>query len=176
MADKANLAWSLISGDGSRPLHCGYNDQDVLQLKGIFMTLDSSNIGILTLPQVVTAFNLVGQTTSPEILAPYFDDGNGGSVHGMDFDSFVQILWAEKKSTRVIKEQMDDLFSFIDNKNTGKVTVRELQQLLSADASPFQFSKQDFLSLLASLGCEGYGLEQSLDIATLKQKLIFGIA
>jgi Ca2+-binding EF-hand superfamily protein len=175
MSNKAAaLAWSLISGDGSKPANCEFNDQDVLQLKGIFMSLDSDKDEKLTFDQVVKAFKLVGLNPKESTITPYFLNENGLRAQGIPFDSFIQILSEEKRHLVEVKEQLDSLFSFIDDKDTGTISVAELEQLLTAPTSPFRFTKPEFGGLLLTLDCGSR--EKRLSVSLLKSKLLFGLA
>lgn len=173
MSNKAAvLAWTLISGDGSRPQVCEFTDQDVLQLKGIFMSLDHDKDGLLNQEQVVKAFHYVGINTSSDSINGYFLRENGLRAMEINFDTFVAALSTEKQSLKHVEDQLDTLFSFIDEKGTGTVSIQELEQLLTAETSPFRFSKPEFGAFVLSLDCSP---SQRISTKLLKRKLLFGV-
>lgn len=169
----AALAWTLLSGDGSRPACCDFNDQDVLQLKGIFMSLDLDKDGLLTMDQVITAFKYVGLNPRSDSVSHYFLNSSGLRVSGVSFDTFVAILSEERKSLLSAKEQLDTLFSFVDSDDTGTISVNELEQLLTSNASPFRFSKPEFGAFLLTVDCTAPN--KRINIGLLKSKLLFGL-
>jgi Ca2+-binding EF-hand superfamily protein len=174
MSNKAaTLAWSLISGDGTRPTGCDFNDQDVLQLKGIFMSLDADKDGFLTTEQLSKAFQFVGLTLKNDVLSQLLTNANGVRTAGVTFDTFVMALSHERKRLASAREQLDALFAFIDSDATGTVSVSELEQLLCAEASPLRFSRPEFSALLLSLDCASP--DRRINIEQLKSKLLFGL-
>lgn len=178
MSNQALLSWDLISGDVSSLLSCGFSDQDVLQLKGIFKSVDSNRDGLLTSPEVIKAFNFVGLSPKQSSIDEYFVDENGMQIPGIEFEAFLMILAYEKKHFAKVKEQIDCLFDFIDEDKTGYITVKELEQLLTADASPYRFTKLEFASFLKSLDCGATtagSSNQQVSVGLLKKKLLFSV-
>jgi Ca2+-binding EF-hand superfamily protein len=174
MSNKAaTLAWSLISGDGTRPTGCDFNDKDVLQLKGIFMSLDADKDGFLTTEQLSKAFQFVGLSLKNDVLSQLPTNANGVRTARVTFDTFVMALSHERKRLAGAREQLDALFAFIDSDATGTVSVSELEQLLCAEASPLRFSRPEFGSLLLSLDCTGP--DRRINIEQLNSKLLFGL-
>lgn len=138
------------------------------------MSLDTDKDGLLTFDEVVKAFRFVGVDPKSDILVPYFTNANGLRMSGVTFDTFVAILSRERKALLAVKEQLDTLFDFVDSDGSGTISVQELEQLLTAEASPLRFSKAEFGALLLTLGC--VGPNKRVNIGQLKRKLVFGLS
>ena len=167
MVSKSALAWSLISDDGVDFSSTGnsFNDKELLQLKGLFQSLDHDRDGQLTEVQVCRAFDLLG-------IKPSLDTANVFvELQSVDFSAFVESLYAEKHRFRDFDAQLDLLLSFYDTDRTGFITKNDLKQLLCAPSSPFCFSDNDFDSFMATLEPKN---SQKIGIEWIKQKLIFG--
>lgn len=167
MVTRSALAWSLISDDGAG-FNCtgsSFDDKELLQLKGLFQSLDQDRGGQLSEPQVNRAFDLLGIKPSVETANVFAE------LQSVDFSAFVEGLHAEKHRFLDFNGQLDLLLSFYDTDRTGFITRKDLKQLLCSQSSPFSFSDSEFDSFMATLEPKN---SQKIGIEWIKQKLIFG--
>lgn len=163
---KSALAWSLISDDGFDLSSSGnsFNDKELLQLKGLFQSLDQDRDGLLNEDQVCRAFDLLGIKPSAETASVFAE------LQFVEFSAFVEGLYAEKQRFRDFDGQLDLLLSFYDTERTGFITRKDLKQLLCSQSSPFCFSEKEFDSFMVTLEPKN---AQKIGIEWIKQKLIF---
>lgn len=166
MVTRSALAWSLIS-DGGGDLSSGtstFTDKELLQLKGLFQSLDHNRDGKLDESQVRQAFDLLGIKPSADTASVFSE------LQLADFPAFVEGLNAEKHRLQEFGGQLDLLLSFYDTSNTGYVSRRDLEQLLCSQSSPFCFSKKDFESFMNTLEPKN---QHRIGTEWIKQRLLF---
>lgn len=164
----AKLAWNLISSENIRindETKETFNDQYILQLKGIFISLDINKTNSLTKSQVIEALKLLGLNENSDLIKMFFKNKSNITI---DFNDFVEILYKEKKRIKNINSEFDSLFLFLDPDNTGTVSVNRLKNLLTSN-NKLGLTKDEFSKFLISTNIHE---DNEISISKLKKELI----
>jgi len=190
-----SFAWKVISSDLVGPSRCSLREREVLQLKGIFLSLDEDKDGQLTTLQLVEALKLLGFSTREKFVLKFYfyNNGNGrnpnpnvpsaGSSVGMgiqaltfktDFSTFCSVIGKELKVMKEIEIDLDYLFNFIaDESNTGYLSKKELKHMLVDISSPTAMTEVEFTRFTKSIVFPSDS--QTISISDFKVQLIFGL-
>jgi len=141
-----------------------FNDKELLQLKGLFQSLDHNRDGKLDENQVRQAFDLLGIKPSADTVSVFSE------LQFADFPAFVEGLYAEKHRLQDFGAQLDLLLSFYDTNQSGYVTRTDLEQLLCSQSSPFCFTKSEFASFMITLEPKN---PNRIGTEWIKQRLLF---
>ncbi len=99
-----SFAWKVISSELVGPSKSILRERDVLQLKGIFLTLDEDKDGMLTTVQLIDALKLLGFSTRQKFVVKFSSSSgeehqNSNGVQGLtfrtDFKTFVSVIGKE---------------------------------------------------------------------------------
>lgn len=142
----ADLSWSLISGRKLSSSKGLVAEKNIIQLKGIFLSLDSNHDNFLTKSQLLDALVLLGLHPRTSLLKQLFPLGKVGEE--VDFNTFVTVISKEKQE---IGEDLDAIVAFLDPNDTGRISTEELRRLLILSGSATNgLTHQDFSNFLKS--------------------------
>ncbi len=126
MANQTTLAWRLISTESNILKKGSLRENDVLQLRGIFLSLDDDKDGLLTTGQLADALRLLGFVPRVKLIKKFAPSINQMKILGLnemsfktDFKTFVMMLSKEMKALQDIDVELTNLFSFVDTTNSG---------------------------------------------------------
>ncbi len=126
MANQTTLAWRLISTESNILKKGSLKENDVLQLRGIFLSLDDDKDGLLTTSQLADALRLLGFVPRVKLIKKFAPNVNQMKILGLnemsfktDFKTFVMMLSKEMKALQDIDVELTHLFSFVDTTNSG---------------------------------------------------------
>jgi Ca2+-binding EF-hand superfamily protein len=174
-----SFAWKVISNDLIGPKKTILKEKDVLQLKGIFLSLDDDRDGQLSSTQLADGLKLLGFSTREKFLLKFSVNAAQNKINGLnamsfktDFKTFCNVISKELKEMQSAANDLDYLFSFIDSNNTGFLSKKELKHLLTEVLSPIVLSSVEFNRFMKSLLIPN-GSEH-ISIPDLKNQIIFG--
>src|SRR4051812_31517121 len=113
------LAWRLISGESNVSKKGSLRENDILQLRGIFLSLDDDKDGLLSTTQLGEALRLLGFIPREKLIKKFCSNLNQMRIMGLnemsfktDFKTFVTILSKEIKALVEIENEIGGLFEF----------------------------------------------------------------
>jgi len=143
--DSAALAWNLINdAEILSPNASKFDDKYILQLRGIFLSVDINNRNVLHQNQLLQALFLLGLNPTQKLIDSFFK----GDSELVDFTSFVATLYAERRRFALLKSDIDQLLSFMDPHRTGAISVQLLQSLLVNNDDTFGLSMKEFKNVM----------------------------
>ncbi|KAJ1431019.1 hypothetical protein B484DRAFT_448545 [Ochromonadaceae sp. CCMP2298] len=160
-ANETSLAWKLIldeSCTSSSGVETDSQKERVIQLKGIFLSLDSDQDGLLSVAQLEGALSRIGLKIGSSVLASL-----GSHVN---FETFRGIVSEQTRRLKQVEEELDELFAFLDD-GDGFIAVDRLRRLLGKEDG----TEQQFADLLGVLS---HTTEKTISIEVLKSKILFG--
>ena len=143
--DSAALAWNLINdAEILSPNASQFDDKYILQLRGIFLSVDVDKRNALHQNQLLQALFLLGLNPTQKLIDSFF---KGGS-EVVDFSSFVAALYEERRRFVLLRSDIDQLLSFLDPCRTGALSVQLLRNLLVNNDNTFGLSTKEFNNVM----------------------------
>lgn len=178
-ASMTSFAWRLISGDISllSRKSDALDERHIIQLKGLFSHFDDDRDGYITTEQLTAALLSLGLSTREVFIKKFCVNTAQMKIHGLhglsfktDLKTFVAVISREVRYLQTLEEELDALLAFVDEKQTGYITRRELRYLLVDLASPTRLSMQEFTRFVKGLH---YTAEDRVSILELKREILF---
>lgn len=143
--DSAALAWNLINdAEILSPNASQFDDKYILQLRGIFLSVDVDKRNALHQNQLLQALFLLGLNPTQKLIDSFFKVGS----EEVDFSSFVAALYEERRRFVLLRSDIDQLLSFLDPRRTGALSVQLLRNLLVNNDNIFGLSMKDFNNVM----------------------------
>lgn len=143
--DSAALAWNIINdAEILSPNASQFDDKYILQLRGIFLSVDVHKRNVLHQNQLLQALFLLGLNPTQKLIDSFF---KGGS-EVVDFTSFVATLYEERRRFVLLRSDIDQLLSFLDPHRTGALSVQLLRNLLVNNDDTFGLSMKEFNNVM----------------------------
>ncbi len=179
MSNHTSLAWRLISTESNILKKGSLKENDILQLRGIFLSLDEDKDGLLTTAQLGDALKLLGFVPREKLIKKFAVNMNQMKIRGLnemsfktDFKTFVMMLSKEMKALQDIDTELTHLFSFIDTTNSGLLSKSDLKHLLVDTITPLSMTPQEFHRFVKGLSFATDS--ENVRIVDLKKQLLFG--
>lgn len=143
--DSAALAWNLINdAEILSPNASQFDDKYILQLRGIFLSVDVHKRNALHQNQLLQALFLLGLNPTQKLIDSFFK----GDSEVVDFSSFVAALYEERRRFVLLRSDIDQLLSFLDPRRTGALSVQLLRNLLVNNDNTFGLSMKEFNNVM----------------------------
>lgn len=175
-----SFAWKVISSELVGPTRSLLREKDVLQLKGIFLSLDDDKDGMLTTLQLIDALKLLGFSTREKSVVKFSANASQLQASGLhaltfktDFKTFVTVIGKEISAMKEVERDLSFLFEFMDSFETGHLSKKELKHLLVGVEAPSAMTDVEFTRFTKSLIFPPNS--ETISIADLKIQLIFGL-
>ncbi len=162
------------------------NENQILQLKGIFLHYDTDRDGLLTIEQLTEALQSIGFSTRNKFLIKFLPHttSNQMKIQGKfinhhdskltfktEWKTFLSIINKEIQSLKKLDNELTSLFQFIDINHTGYLSKRELKFLLVDVLSPTRLTAPEFTKFMKSLK-SSFDSNDNIRIEELKRQLI----
>lgn len=174
------LAWRLISGESNISKKGSLRENDILQLRGIFLSLDDDKDGLLSTTQLGEALRLLGFIPREKLIKKFATNLNQMRIMGLnemsfktDFKTFVTILSKEIKALVEIENEISGLFEFMDSNGSGMISKKELRHLLVETISPFSLSGTEYAKFVRNISFPSNS--EYIKISELKRQVLFGL-
>lgn len=173
--NQPQLSWTLISDQQALPARGFLQEKDVLQLKGIFLSLDDDSDGYLTKEQLQDALVLLGLNTRDKLLSKFFNISHHSkaAVLKVDLKTFLSVLSKEKEKFRDVEKDLDYIFSYLDPHKTGQVNRQELKHFLVELDTPLRLTAPEFSKFLKTIPVSSTAKHINIDV--LKKRIMFGM-
>jgi Ca2+-binding EF-hand superfamily protein len=160
------------------------NENQILQLKGIFLHFDNDRDGYLTIEQLGEAVLNIGFTNRNKFLTKFLPNQSKLKMEGKfisaqesklnfktDFKTFITVIGKEISSLRNLESELTVLFNYVDVNNSGYISKRELKFLLVDVMSSTRLNSTEFTKFMKSLK-NSFDSNDNINIQELKKQLI----
>jgi Ca2+-binding EF-hand superfamily protein len=160
------------------------NENQILQLKGVFLHYDSDRDGYLTIDQLSEALLSIGFNNRNKFLVKFLPNASQAKIQGKfisaqesklkfntDFKTFITVIGKEIASLRNLESELTVLFNFVDINNTGYISKRELKFLLVDVMSSTRLNSTEFTKFMKS-SKNSFDSNDNISISELKKQLI----
>jgi Ca2+-binding EF-hand superfamily protein len=175
---------SVLSSSSISIRRSDLTENQILQLKGIFLHYDADRDGLLLVDQLSDALQSIGFSNRNKFLVKFMSNINQQKIQGKfinstdskltfktDFKTFIQVIGKEVESLKTLETELSTLFNFVDVNKTGYLSRRELKFLLVDVMSPTRLSSTEFTKFMKSLK-NLFDTDDNISIEKLKQQLI----
>eukprot|EP01038_Epipyxis_sp_PR26KG_P015665 gene15665-21189_t len=156
-----------------------FSMNSIIQLRGIFLSLDDDQDGLLTTSQLADALRFIGFIPRDQLLSKFCVNLTEMKMKGKNlmkfstsFDTFIQVLSNEVNRLHGIAEELNALFLFLDDEKSGYLSKTDLQHVLIEVLTPLSLTTAEFNSFNRAIPYDKF---DRVKVEEIKQLLLLGI-